>query len=51
MAYSAHCRQMYLDTKHVECMPYIMQAFIKKPEDVEKGLDFDRKLYIVRRRV
>ena len=30
-------------------MPYIMQAFIKKPADVEKGLDFDRKLYIARR--
>ena len=26
-----------------------MQCFIKKPEDVEKGLPFDRKLYIVRR--
>ena len=30
-------------------MPHIMQAFIKKPENVEKGLDFDRKLYIARR--
>ncbi len=30
-------------------MPYIMQAFIKKPEDVEKGLAFDRKLYVARR--
>ena len=38
-----------LGTKAVECMPYIMQCFIKKPEDVEKGLPFDRKLYIVRR--
>ncbi len=33
----------------VECMPYIMQCFIKKPEQVEKGLEFDRKLYIARR--
>ncbi|MDE5680417.1 MAG: glutamate synthase subunit alpha, partial [Lachnospiraceae bacterium] len=32
-----------------ECMPCIMQAFIKKPADVEKGLAFDRRLYIVRR--
>ena len=32
-----------------ECMPFIMQGFLKKPRDVEKGLDFDRKLYIVRR--
>ena len=38
-----------LGTKAVECMPYIVQCFIKKPEDVEKGLPFDRKLYIVRR--
>ena len=38
-----------LGTKAVECMPYIMQCFIKKPEDVEKGLPCDRKLYIVRR--
>ena len=30
-------------------MPYIMQAFIKKPEEVEKGLPFDRMLYIARR--
>ena len=38
-----------LGHKARECMPCIMQAFIQKPEDVEKGLPFDRKLYIVRR--
>ncbi len=39
-----------LGSKAVECMPCIMQCFIKKPEDVEaKALEFDRKLYIVRR--
>ena len=38
-----------LGHKAVECMPCIMQAFIKKPADVEKGLDFDRRLYIARR--
>ncbi len=38
-----------LGSKALECMPCIMQCFIKKPEDVEKGLPFDRKLYIVRR--
>ena len=38
-----------LGHKAVECMPCIMQAFIKKPAGVEKGLDFDRKLYILRR--
>ena len=38
-----------LGHKAVECMPCIMQAFVKKPVKVEKGLDFDRKLYILRR--
>ncbi len=38
-----------LGHKAVECMPYIMQAFVKKPENVAKGLDFDRMLYVVRR--
>ncbi len=38
-----------LGHKAVECMPCIMQAFIEKPADVEKGLAFDRQLYIARR--
>lgn len=38
-----------LGSKARVCMPRIMQCFIKKPDDVEKGLPFDRKLYIVRR--
>ena len=38
-----------LGTKALEAMPYIMQGFVKKPEDVEKGLAFDRKLYVARR--
>ncbi len=38
-----------LGNKARECMPNIVQAFIKKPENVEKGLEFDRKLYIARR--
>ena len=32
-----------------ECMPFIMQGFFKKPRNIEKGLDFDRKLYVIRR--
>jgi len=32
-----------------ECMPYIMQCFIKRPENINRGLDFDRRLYITRR--
>ena len=35
--------------KAVEKMPYIVQGFIGKPADVEKGLAFDRKLYVARR--
>ena len=38
-----------LGQKAKEKMPYIMQAFIKRPKQVEKGLEFDRKLYIARR--
>ena len=38
-----------LGHKAVECMPHIMQGFVKKPAGVKKGLDFDRKLYIARR--
>ena len=38
-----------LGSKAVECMPCIMQCFIKKPEGLRKGIEFDRKLYIVRR--
>lgn len=38
-----------LGSTAVECMPCILQCFIKKPKNVKKGLDFDRKLYIARR--
>ncbi len=38
-----------LGKKAVDVMPYIMQAFIKRPDSVEKGLPFDRKLFIARR--
>ena len=38
-----------LGHKALDCMPYIMQGFIKKPAGVEKGIDFDRKLYVARR--
>ena len=38
-----------LGQKAVDCMPYIMQGFVKRPSDVAKGLDFDRKLYVARR--
>ena len=32
-----------------DCMPYICQGFVKRPADVNRGIDFDRKLYVVRR--
>ncbi len=38
-----------LGKKAFDCMPHIMQCFLKKPDNVEKGIDFDRKLYIIRR--
>lgn len=33
----------------VDCMPHISQCFLKRPDDVEKGLDFDRRLFCLRR--
>ena len=42
------CKEV-LGTKALECMPKIMQAFVKRPEGVNKGLDFDRRLYVARR--
>lgn len=38
-----------LGARAKDCMPYIMQGFVEKPKQVEKGLAFDRKLYVVRR--
>ncbi len=38
-----------LGHKALECMPCIMQAFVKRPEEVGRGLDFDRRLYVARR--
>jgi len=37
-----------LGSKARESMPHIMQAFIKKPKNCEKGIAFDRKLYVAR---
>ena len=42
------CPQV-LGHKALSCMPDIWQAFIEKPKNVAKGLDFDRRLYVVRR--
>ncbi|MBR7045622.1 MAG: glutamate synthase large subunit [Lachnospiraceae bacterium] len=32
-----------------DCMPAIWQCFLKRPETLEKGFEFDRRLYVVRR--
>ena len=33
----------------LEAMPYIMQAFVKRPNGTKRDKDFERELYIVRR--
>ena len=38
-----------LGQKALESCPHIYQAFIKRPADVKTDLDFDRKLYVIRR--
>ena len=38
-----------LGSKARECMPNIYQVFIERPEDAGTDLDFDRKLYVIRR--
>ena len=38
-----------LGTKAFQKMPYILQGFVKRPENTAQGLDFDRRLYVARR--
>ncbi|MDO4555117.1 MAG: glutamate synthase large subunit [Lachnospiraceae bacterium] len=38
-----------LGKKAVDTMPCILQAFLERPEETARGLDFDRQLYIVRK--
>ena len=33
------------------CMPTILQAFLRRPDDVPAGQDFERKLYVTRRTI
>lgn len=42
-------RPEVLGKKALDVMPGIYQCFVKKPEDCEEGLPFDRKLYILRK--
>ncbi len=32
-----------------DCMPCIMQCFLKRPKTVKKGIEFERRLYVIRR--
>jgi len=34
-----------------ECMPNIMQAFISRSNDIKNEIDFERKLYIIRKQI
>jgi len=43
------CSPDVLGSKARECMPNIQQCFINRPQDIKRGIDFDRKLYVVRR--
>ncbi len=38
-----------LGSRARSCMPYIMQCFIQRPDDVKPGLAFDRRLFVLRR--
>ena len=38
-----------LGHKALSSMPCIMQAFVRRPENCKRGLDFDRRLFIARR--
>lgn len=38
-----------LGSRALASMPSIVQGFVGRPEDVARGLDFDRRLYVVRR--
>ena len=42
-------RYEVLGKKALECMPCIEQAFIRRPSQIARGLDFDRRLYVVRK--
>lgn len=38
-----------LGKRALDSMPAIYQCFVSRPEDTARGLDFDRKLYVIRR--
>ncbi len=42
-------RPEVLGSRAAACMPCILQGFIERPAKVARGIDFDRRLYVVRR--
>ncbi len=38
-----------LGKKAIDQMPCIEQCFIKRPQNLDRGIEFDRKLYVIRR--
>ena len=42
-------RPEILGQKALDCMPYIAQCFVRRPAGVARGLEFDKRLYLVRR--
>jgi len=42
-------RPELISKKAADKMPCILQGFVKKPEGIAKGLEFDRRLYVARR--
>ena len=46
---TVNCKPAILGQKALDCMPYIEQAFIKKPDPKMTDLEFDQLLYIIRR--
>ena len=38
-----------LGEKALDSMPFIAQCFVRRPEKLARGLEFDRKLYVIRR--
>ncbi len=42
-------REKILGKAALDCMPYISQCFIKRPANIKKGIEFERRLYVVRR--
>jgi len=46
---TVNVRPEILGHKALAKMPYIEQGFVKRPEQMTRGLDFDRRLYVARR--